>query len=73
MVTVDAGTQPHASRRECGHLAGQHTDDEHERCTVAGCGCKFFVHDEASWRVLAFWMSGRSDEVLAAVKRSLSG
>jgi hypothetical protein len=64
--------RPDEYRCECGHLAPRHTNDTHERCTVAGCTCESFLHDEASWHALAQHMAGRSDEVLTAVQRSLS-
>lgn len=58
-------------RCECGHLASQHTDDTREQCTLAGCDCEAFLHDEESWRLLCQDMAGRTDELLAAVERSL--
>lgn len=57
--------RPDEYRCECGHLATRHTDDSDERCTVTGCGCESFMHDEESWRALAQHMAGPSDEVLA--------
>lgn len=62
---------PRDYRCECGHLASQHTDDTREHCTVPGCGCEGFLHDEQSWALLAQDMAGRSGEVLEAVSRSL--
>lgn len=52
-------------------MASQHTHDTHERCTVVGCGCEAFLHDEESWAMFAEDMAGRTDEVLEAVSRSL--
>jgi len=64
--------RPQDYRCECGHLAPEHTDDTKERCTVAGCGCLGFLHDEESWHAFAQHMAGRSDELLVAVEQSLS-
>jgi hypothetical protein len=53
-------------------VACQHTDDTRERCTAAGCDCEAFLHDEQSWAMLAQDMTGRTDEVVEAVNRSLA-